>query len=94
MQNFIKIGQTTANIAQKFDNFTSFALKRLFALFSQFWGKELKEIEIFLNFRVGHHLPTWILIFSNFSTLISLGRRICIAMQNFIKIGQTIAKIL
>ena len=62
--------------------------------FRCFWGKELKEIEIFLNLRVGHYLPTWILKFLNFWTLITLGRRICIAMQNFIKIGQTIAKIL
>jgi len=51
--------------------------------FSLFLGKELKEFEIFLNFRVGHHLLTEILKFSNFWTLISVGRRVCFAMQNF-----------
>jgi len=35
-------------------------------LFLLFWGKELKEIEIFLNFRVGRHLPTGMLKFKTF----------------------------
>jgi len=91
MQNFIKIGQMLAKITLKFEYFTRLAWKQSFALFWLFWSKELKEIEIFLNFRVGRHLSTWILKFSIFWSLISLGMQICLATWNFIKIGQMLA---
>jgi len=105
--NFIKISQTIAEISHltiflngsvyhlvffKF-NFLNNWITNIYhhANFHQKWSKPLCRYRVFLDFRVGHRLSCWILQFSNFWSLIGWGRRISIAMWNFIKIGQMLA---
>jgi len=56
------------------------------AKFQQNRSNVFWDIAIF--FEAGRRPPSWILKFSNFWSLISLGWWICIAVPNFFKIGQ------
>jgi len=51
------------------------------------------EISQFFYFQDGRRPPSWILKFSNIWLSMRLGGLICIAVQNFIKVGQAIAEI-
>jgi len=56
-------------------------------------GQTVSELSRFFYFQDGRRPPSWILKFLNFWFTIILGGLICIAVQTFTQIGQTVGDI-